>query len=68
MLGFNQDDHPYRMCNETGIPEFLELQFSGIPMVVMVTSRTRSLRDPTQQDFINARTLHIYKYHTCFKF
>ena len=22
---FNQDDHPYRMCNETGIPEFLEL-------------------------------------------
>ena len=21
MLGFNQDDHPYRMCNETGIPE-----------------------------------------------
>ena len=20
-LGFNQDDHPYRMCNETGIPE-----------------------------------------------
>ena len=24
-LGFNQDDHPYRMCNETGIPEFLEL-------------------------------------------
>ena len=23
-------------------------------MVVMVTSRARSLRDPTQQDFINA--------------
>ena len=23
-LGFNQDDLPYRMCNETGIPEFLE--------------------------------------------
>ena len=22
MIGFNQDDHPYRMCNETGIPEF----------------------------------------------
>ena len=35
--GFNQDDHPYRMCNETGIPEFLELQIPGIPMVVMVT-------------------------------
>ena len=57
MLGFNQDDHPYRMCNET-----------GIPMVVMVTSRARSLRDPTQQDFINVRTLPIYKCHTCFKF
>ena len=56
------------MCNETGIPEFLELQIPGIPMVVMVTSRTRSLQNPTQQDFINARTLPIYKCHTCFKF
>ena len=67
-LGFNQDDHPYRMCNETGIPEFLELQIPGIPMVVIVTSRARSLHDPTQQDFINARTLPIYKCHTRFKF
>ena len=67
-LGSNQDDHPYRMCNETGIPEFLELQIPGIPMVVMVTSRARSLRDPTQQDFMNVRTLPIYKCHTCFKF
>ena len=67
-LGFNQDDHPYRMCNETGIPEFLELQIPGIPMVVMVTSCARSLHDPTQQDFINVRTLPIYKCHTCFKF
>ena len=67
-LGFNQDDHPYRMCNETGILEFLELQIPGIPMVVMVTSRVCSLCDPTQQDFINARTLSIYKCHTCFKF
>ena len=24
MIGFNQDGHPYRMCNETGISEFLE--------------------------------------------
>ena len=47
-IGFNQDDHPYRMCNETGIPEFLELQIPGIPMVLMVMSRVRSLRDPTQ--------------------
>ena len=68
MLGFNQDDHPYRMCNETGIPEFLELQIPEIPMVVMVTSHARSLRNPTQQDFINVRTLSIYKCHTRFKF
>ena len=29
-------------------------------MVVMVTSRAHSLRDPTQQNFISARTLRIY--------
>ena len=56
------------MCNETGIPEFLGFQIPGIPMVTIVTSRTRSLRDPTQQDFIHARTLPIYKCHTRFKF
>ena len=33
-------------------------------MVVIVTSRARSLRDPTEQDFIHARTLPIYKCHT----
>ena len=49
-LGFNQDDHPYRICNETGIPEFLELQIPEIPMLMMVTSHARSLCDPTQQD------------------
>ena len=59
-LGFNHDDHLHRMCNETGIP--------GIPMVVIVTSRARSLCDPTQQDYIHARTLPIYKCHTRFKF
>ena len=42
------------MCNETGIPELLESQILGIPVVAIVTSRTRSLRDPTQQDFIHA--------------
>ena len=67
-LGFNQGDHLHRMCNETGIPEFQELQFPGIPMLVMVTSRARSLHNPTQQDFINARTLPIYICHTRFKF
>ena len=67
-LWFYQDDHPYRMCNETGIPEFLELQIPEIPMVVLVTSHACSLRDPTQQDFINACTLPIYKWHICLKF
>ena len=67
-LGFNQGDHLHRMCNETGIPEFLELQIPGIPMVVMVTSRARSLRNPTQQDLINARILPIYICHMRFKF
>ena len=67
-LGFNQDDHPYRMCNETGIPEFLELQIPRIPMVMMVTSRARSLHDPTQQDFISTLILPIYKCQTRFKF
>ena len=58
-LGFNQDDYPYRMCKETGIPEFLELQIPGIPMVMMVTSRAHSLHNPTQQDFINAHPTYI---------
>ena len=52
------------MCNETGIPEFLESQILGIPMVAIVTSRVRSLCDPTEQDFIHARTLPIYNCHT----
>ena len=68
MIGFNQGDHPYRMCNETGIPEFLEFAIPGIPVVVMVTSHAHSLRAPTQQDFINTRTLPIYKCHTCLEF
>ena len=56
------------MCNETGIPEFLELRIPGIPMVMMVTSRARSLRDPTQQDLINPLTLPIYICHAQFNF
>ena len=56
------------MCNETGIPEFLESQILGIPMVVIVTSCARSLRNPTQQDFINARTLPVYMCHTRLRF
>ena len=53
------------MCNETGIPES---QIFGIPMVAIVMSRACSLRDPTQQDFINACTLPIYICHMQFKF
>ena len=68
MLGIHHDDHLHRMCNETGIPEFLEFQIPGIPMVMTVTSRARSLRYSTQQDHINARTLTIYMCHTRFKF
>ena len=68
MLGFNHDDHLHRMCSEAGIPEFLEFQIPGIPMIAIVTSRARSLCNPTQQDFIHARTLPIYKCHTRFKF
>ena len=67
-IGFNHDDHLHRMCNETGIPEFLELQIPGIPMVVMVTSHARSLRYPNQQDSINMRTLSIYICHMGFRF
>ena len=62
-IGFDQDDHPYKVCNETGIPESPGFQIPGIPMVAIVTSRARSLREPTQQDFINERTLPIYKCH-----
>ena len=67
-LEFNQDDHPYMMCNETGIPECTGFQIPGIPMLMMVMSHARSLRNRTQQDFINACTLPIYKCHTRFKF
>ena len=67
-LGFNHGHHQYGMSNETAIPEFLGFQIPGISKVPFVTSRTRSLREPTQQDFINARTLPIYMCHTRFKF
>ena len=47
------------MCNETGIPEFLGFQIPGIPMVTIVTSCMRSLRDPTQQD-LSTRAPYLY--------
>ena len=67
-LGFNHDEHLHRTCNETGIPDFLEFLIPGIPMVVIVMSRARSLSNPTQQDYFHARTPPIYKCHTRFKF
>ena len=67
-IGFHHGHHQYIMCNETGIPELLESRILGIPVVAIVTSCTCSLRNPTQQDFIHARTLPIYMCHTRFKF
>ena len=42
--------------------EFLN-QIPGIPMVMIVMSHARSLREPTQQEFINVRTQPIYMCH-----
>ena len=47
------------MCNETGIPEFLESRILGIPMVAIVTSRTRY---PTRF-YPRAHPTHIYVSH-----
>ena len=49
------------MCNETGIPEFLELQTPGIPMVLIVTSHARSLSTRFYQ---RAHPTYIYVSHT----
>ena len=42
-LGFNHDGHLHRMCNETGIPEFLEFQIPGIPTTHPVENDTLDL-------------------------
>ena len=47
------------MYNERGIPEFLELQIPGIPMVVVVTSCAHSRRNPTQQ-VLSWRAPYLY--------
>ena len=57
-----------RMTTHTECAIKQEFQIPGIPMVMIVTSRARFLHNPTQQDFMNAHTLPIYKCHTCFKF
>ena len=46
MLGFNHGDHLHRMCNETGIPEFLEFQIPGIPMVDPSTNQVSKSYKP----------------------
>ena len=62
-IGFNQDDHPYRMCNETGIPEFLELQIPGIPMVVMVMSCALPAPSYPTRFYQRAHPTYIYMSH-----
>ena len=56
------------MCNETGIPEFLESQILGIPMVAIVTSRARSLRAPCAilpNKILSTRAPYPYIIVTC---
>ena len=62
-LGFNQDDHSYRMSNETGIPEFLELQIPGIPMVVMVMSRALPAQSYPTRFYPHVHPTNIYMSH-----
>ena len=59
-LGFNQDDHPYRMCNETGIPEFLELHSYGRDGDVTCTLPAQSY--PTRF-YQRAHPTYIYMSH-----
>ena len=63
-LGFNQDDHLHRMCNETGIPEFLEIPNSrnsyGHDGDIMCTLPARSY--PTRF-YHRAHPTHIYMSH-----
>ena len=51
------------MCNETGIPELLESRILGIPVVAIVTSRTRSLRSYPTRFYPRAYSTHIYVSH-----
>ena len=59
MLGFNQDDHLHRMCNETGIPEFMELPY-GCDGDIMCALPVRSY--PTRF-YQHAHPTHIYMSH-----
>ena len=64
-LGFNQDDHPYRMCSETGIPEFPGIANSrnsnGCDGDVTCTLPARSY--PTRF-YQRAHPTHIYMSYT----
>ena len=50
------------MCNETGIPEFLELHIPGIPMAMMVTCALPAQSYPTRF-YQRAHPTHIYMSH-----
>ena len=47
------------MCNETGIPEFLEFAIPGIPTVMMVTSRARSCANLPNK-ILSTRAPYLY--------
>ena len=53
------------MCNETGIPEFLESQILGIPMVAIVTYVTCALpaRSYPTRFYQRAQPTQIYVSH-----
>ena len=50
------------MCNETGIPEFMELQIPGIPIFMIVTSRAPCAILPNK--ILSTRAPYPYIYVT----
>ena len=48
------------MCNETGIPEFLEFAIPGIPMVVMVMSCLRAPCAILPNKILSTRAPYLY--------
>ena len=59
-LGFNQYDHLHRMCNETGIPEFLEFNSYGRDCDVKCALPAQSY--PTRF-YQRVHPTHIYMSH-----
>ena len=52
------------MCNETGIPEFLEFAIPGIPMVMMVTSCALPAQSYPTRFYQCAHLTYILMSHT----